>query len=85
MFNPFTLEIIRNAFTSVAEEMSTGIWRTSRSTPVREILDYSTAVFDNNGNIISQSTRIPIHLNSMSDCLKIILFNYINNIFFLLY
>ena len=76
MFNPFTLEIIRNAFTSVAEEMSTGIWRTSRSTPVREILDYSTAVFDNNGNIISQSTRNPIHLNSLSDCLKIILFNY---------
>jgi N-methylhydantoinase B len=57
--------------------MSITIWRTSRSTVVREILDYSTAVFDADGRNIAQSARIPVHLNSMSDCLRTILERFI--------
>jgi N-methylhydantoinase B len=34
------------------------------------MLDYSTAVFDPAGQIIAQSCRIPIHLNSMSRSLR---------------
>ncbi len=37
---------MRNALTAAAAEMDVTIWRTSRSTIVRELLDYSTAVFD---------------------------------------
>jgi N-methylhydantoinase A len=62
---PIELEIIRNAFTAAAAEMDVTIWRTSRSTIVRELLDYSTAVFDRDGYIVAQSARIPQHLNSM--------------------
>ena len=64
--DPVRLEVIRNALVAAAEEMSITIWRTSRSTVVREILDYSTAVFDADGRNIAQSARIPVHLNSMS-------------------
>lgn len=71
--DPVRLEVIRNALVASAEEMSLTIWRTSRSTVVREILDFSTAVFDAQGRNIAQSARIPVHLNSMSDCLKRIL------------
>ena len=71
--DPIRLEVIRNALVAASEEMSITIWRTSRSTVVREILDFSTAVFDANGNNIAQSARIPVHLNSMSDCLRTIL------------
>ncbi|MFG1347858.1 hydantoinase B/oxoprolinase family protein [Xanthobacter autotrophicus DSM 431] len=71
--DPVRLEVIRNALVAAAEEMSITIWRTSRSTVVREILDFSTAVFDAQGRNIAQSARIPVHLNSMSDCLKRIL------------
>lgn len=71
------LEVIRNALVAAAEEMSITIWRTSRSTVVREILDFSTAVFDAQGNNIAQSARIPVHLNSMSDCLRTILDRFI--------
>ncbi|KTR03540.1 N-methylhydantoinase [Aureimonas ureilytica] len=71
--DPVRLEVIRNALIAAAEEMSITIWRTSRSTVVREILDFSTAVFDSEGRNIAQSARIPVHLNSMSDCLKRIL------------
>jgi N-methylhydantoinase B/oxoprolinase/acetone carboxylase alpha subunit len=60
------LEIIHNALIAAAAEMDVTVWRTSRSTIVREVLDYSTAVFDSNGWNVAQSLRIPIHLNSMS-------------------
>ena len=46
--------------------MDVTIWRTSRSTIVRELLDYSTAIFDRNGWNVAQAARIPSHLNSMS-------------------
>jgi len=70
---PARLEVIRNALVAAAEEMSITIWRTSRSTVVREILDYSTAVFDATGHQVAQAARIPVHLNSMSDCLQTLL------------
>jgi N-methylhydantoinase B len=67
------LEIIRHALVAAAEEMSVTVWRTSRSPIVRDILDYSTCIFDHNGQSIAQSTRIPVHLNSMASCLLNIL------------
>ena len=75
--DPVRLEVIRNALVAASEEMSLTIWRTSRSTVVREILDFSTAVFDAQGRNIAQSARIPVHLNSMSDCLRTILDRFI--------
>jgi len=63
--SPVSLEIFRNALTATAAEMDVTVWRTSRSTVVRELLDYSTAVFDKNGYNVAQAARIPQHLNSM--------------------
>ena len=70
MIDPVRQEVIRNAMIAGAEEMNASIWRTARSTVVRETLDYSTALFDGQGRAVAQSTRIPIHLNSMSVCLE---------------
>ena len=55
---------------SAAEEMSVTIWRTSRSSVVREILDYSTCIFDAYGQSVAQAARMPVHLNSMAACLE---------------
>ncbi|BBK30542.1 N-methylhydantoinase B [Stella humosa] len=71
--DPIRLEIIRHALVAAAEEMSITVWRTSRSSVVREILDYSTCVFDANGRSIAQAARMPVHLNSMPSCLADIL------------
>ena len=71
--NAVQLEVIRNALVCVAEEMSVTIWRTSRSPVVREILDYSCAVFDANGDSTAQAARQPVHLNSMASGLRSIL------------
>ncbi len=68
--DPILLEIISHALVSAAEEMSVTVWRTSRSTTVRELLDYSTAVFDAKGRNVAQAARMPVHLNSMELCLN---------------
>ncbi|MGI9335719.1 MAG: hydantoinase B/oxoprolinase family protein [Gammaproteobacteria bacterium] len=75
--NPVELEIIRNALVAAAEEMSVTVWRTSRSSVVREILDYSTCVFDADGDSIAQAARMPVHLNSMASCLTDIIANQV--------
>jgi N-methylhydantoinase B len=74
---PIELEIIHNALTAAAAEMDVTIWRTSRSTIVRELLDYSTAIFDRDGWNVAQAARIPVHLNSMSYFLTEILVRHI--------
>jgi N-methylhydantoinase B len=78
MLGPIEIEVIRNALTAAAAEMDVTVWRTSRSTIVRELLDYSTAVFDAEGNNVAQSARIPGHLNSMSHLLREILDKYVD-------
>ena len=70
---PIELAIIYNALVAAAAEMDVTVWRTSRSTIVRELLDYSTAIFDRDGWNVAQSARIPGHLNSMSFFLREIL------------
>jgi N-methylhydantoinase B len=75
--NAVELEIIRNALVAAAAELSVTVWRTSRSPVVRDILDYSTAVFDADGNSTAQAARMPVHLNSMARCLLDILADHI--------
>ncbi len=74
---PIDLEILYNALVAAAAEMDVTVWRTSRSTIVRELLDYSTAIFDADGWNVAQSARIPGHLNSMSSFLREIVERYI--------
>ena len=75
--DPIQIEVIRSALVAACEQMSITIWRTSRSTVVREMLDYSTALFDAKGRNIAQASRLPVHLNSMATCLEDILAKYV--------
>src|SRR4030088_623064 len=75
--SPIELEIIYNALTAAAAEMDVTIWRTSRSTIVRELLAYLTAISDRNGWNFPQAARIPSHLNSRSYFLTEILARHI--------
>ncbi|MGH2929028.1 MAG: hydantoinase B/oxoprolinase family protein, partial [Solirubrobacteraceae bacterium] len=71
--DPITIEVIRYGLVAAAEQMATAIERSARSQVIREMLDYSTAVFDLQGGIVAQSTRIPVHLNSMTRALQTML------------
>src|SRR5689334_25096263 len=56
------LEVIRNAFVELTEEMSVSIQRTAFSTNVKTRLDYSCALVDAKGRMVAQAFCQPAHL-----------------------
>lgn len=63
--DPISLEVFKNLFASVAEEMGVTLQRASFSPNIRERLDFSCAVFDAQGRMVAQAAHIPVHLGSM--------------------
>ncbi len=63
--HPVQLEIYRNLFTSVAEEMGTVLKRTAYSPNIKERRDYSCALFDGQGELLAMGDHMPVHLGSM--------------------
>ena len=64
-WDPVTLEVFRNLFYSVAEEMGVTLCRTSFSPNIKERRDYSCAIFDHLGRMVAQGEHMPVHLGSM--------------------
>ena len=62
---PITLEVFKNKFASVAEEMGVALTRTAYSPNIKERRDFSCAVFDAAGDMVAQAAHIPVHLGSM--------------------
>lgn len=65
--DPITLEIVKNALSSLADEMALVILRSAHSPIVRDSMDYSSAICDRNGHIIAQGLTNPVHLGSFPD------------------
>jgi N-methylhydantoinase B len=53
--DPVTLEVLRNAFPAIADEMSVDLQRTSYNMMIYEIRDYCCALLDADGRLISQN------------------------------
>ena len=60
-----TLEIMRNQFEGVAEEMGQVLITSSYSPNIKERRDCSTALFDAEGRLVAQAEHIPVHLGAM--------------------
>jgi N-methylhydantoinase B len=60
-----SLEVFKNLFASVAEEMGVTLQRASFSPNIRERLDFSCAMFDSQARMVAQAAHIPVHLGSM--------------------
>ncbi|NBD18669.1 MAG: 5-oxoprolinase, partial [Cyanobacteria bacterium] len=65
--DPVLLEIFNNLFRSIAEQMGTTLQNTSYSVNIKERLDFSCAIFDQNGQLVANAPHIPVHLGSMSE------------------
>jgi N-methylhydantoinase B len=63
--DPIELEIFKNIYHSVAEEMGAALRRTAFSPNIKERRDYSCAVFDARGEVIAMGDHMPVHLGSM--------------------
>jgi N-methylhydantoinase B len=63
--DPIELEIFKNFYHSIAEEMGAALRRTAFSPNIKERRDYSCAVFDGAGEVIAMGDHMPVHLGSM--------------------
>ncbi|MBI1749073.1 MAG: hydantoinase B/oxoprolinase family protein [Acidobacteria bacterium] len=64
-FDPTRLEIFKNLFHSVAEEMGAALRRVAFSPNIKERRDYSCAVFNAAGDVLAMGDHMPVHLGSM--------------------
>jgi hypothetical protein len=55
--DPIELEIFKNLYHSIAEEMGAALRRTAFSPNIKERRDYSCAVFDGGGQVIAMGVR----------------------------
>ena len=59
------LEVFKNIFHSVAEEMGAALRRSAFSANIKERRDYSCAIYDRNGEVLAMGDHMPVHLGSM--------------------
>jgi N-methylhydantoinase B len=59
------IEVFKNIFHSIAEEMGVALRRTAFSPNIKERRDYSCAVFAANGDVVAMGDHMPVHLGSM--------------------
>ena len=74
--DPVTQEILRHAFSGIAEEMAVVEYRSSFSPIIREMLDFSCGTFDEEGRMISHAEQIPAQLGLMQFALQAALAKY---------
>jgi N-methylhydantoinase B len=63
--NAMLLEVFKNVFHSIAEEMGAALRRSAFSPNIKERRDYSCAVYDANGQVLAMGDHMPVHLGSM--------------------
>lgn len=68
--DPITLEVVRGGIVSLCQEMGIAMERSSYSPVFSEGLDYSFALFDGNGEMISQAAFDPCHLGAMPQAVR---------------
>ncbi|MCG2747973.1 MAG: hydantoinase B/oxoprolinase family protein [Desulfobulbaceae bacterium] len=67
------VEVFNKLFASIAEEMGIILTRSSFSSNIKERRDFSCAIFDSRGDLVSQAAHIPVHLGAMPKTLQHVL------------
>lgn len=68
--DPFTVEVIKRALISAAEQMFVAFGRTSKSSVIYEVLDYGCAVTDARARMIAQANGIPPFIGVLTDAVR---------------
>lgn len=74
--DPITLEVVKNALASLADEMALVILRTAYSSIVRDSMDYSTGLCDRHGRSIAHGLTMALHLGAFPDAMQALLRDY---------
>jgi 5-oxoprolinase (ATP-hydrolysing) len=68
--DPVRLEVFNRLFMHIAEQMGTVLQNTALSVNIRERLDFSCALFDGKGHLVSNAPHMPVHLGSMGESVR---------------
>jgi len=74
--DPVTMEVLRNALSTIADEMALVIMRTAYSSIVRDSMDYSTGLCDREGRVIAHGLTMALHLGSFPDAMRALVDEY---------
>ena len=75
----FTLNIIHNALVSACDEMFTVTARTAKSPIIYDVLDFSAAITDPEGNVTAQAISCPVFVGVLDFTVKGVLKKYGRN------
>jgi 5-oxoprolinase (ATP-hydrolysing) len=71
--DPVKLEVFNNLYMSIAEQMGLALANTAHSVNIKERLDFSCAVFDQDGALIANAPHMPVHLGSMGESVSTVI------------
>ena len=63
--DPITFEVIRNQLEHICRQMGTILRKTSYSPILYDMVDFSNALLDRDGDLIGQAENCPAHLGAM--------------------
>ncbi len=70
MSDRFTLDVLREAFLAVADEMFVSLQRTSQSPVIYEVLDFAVGITDGEGELVSQGNGIAGFLGPLGEATR---------------
>jgi 5-oxoprolinase (ATP-hydrolysing) len=68
--DPVLREVLGHRIAAIAQQMGVVLQRTALSTNIRERLDFSCAVFDAAGDLVTNAPYIPVHLGAMPESIR---------------
>ncbi|KAF8819626.1 putative 5-oxoprolinase, partial [Cardiosporidium cionae] len=68
--DPITLAVFGHRFMGIAEQMGKMLQRISVSVNIKQRLDFSCALFREDGTLIANAPHVPVHLGAMQEAVK---------------
>ncbi len=68
-FDPITFAVIKNAMDAIVDEVAYTVLRTARSEIVKDVMDYSAAICDRQGQMVAQAKTIALHLGAIPEAM----------------
>ncbi|WP_240759082.1 hydantoinase B/oxoprolinase family protein [Lichenicoccus roseus] len=67
------VELFRNLFMTIAQQAGSVLQNTAQSVNIRERLDFSVALFDQDGRLVANAPHVPVHLGAMGESVRTVL------------
>ena len=74
--DPITTEVVRNFVIACAQDMNAALWRSAYSAVIYEGRDSAVVLLDEKGNMLGQSTGVPLFVGAIDACVKLVLARY---------